>query len=85
MIEESSGVRKEDRGRTVWIWDEAQTSESSERAQEKRSSIIVRRPKALLFECPPIRLVFRPPMEYREYMRRRTSPIVLSCSPLAGM
>jgi hypothetical protein len=85
MIEESSGVRKEDRGRTVWIWDEAQTSESSGRAQEKRSSIIVRRAKPLLFECPPISLDFRPPTEYHEYMRRRTSPIVSSCSPLTGM
>jgi hypothetical protein len=47
MIEESSGVRNEDQGRTVWMWDEAQTSESSGRAQEKRSSFIVRLAEAL--------------------------------------
>ncbi|KAI0254799.1 hypothetical protein BJV78DRAFT_1183009 [Lactifluus subvellereus] len=39
-IEQSSGVRKEDHGRTVWMWDEAQAFESSGTAPEKKSSII---------------------------------------------
>lgn len=50
MIGESSGVRPEDHGRTIWMWDEAQTSKSSRRVHEKRSSVIVRLAKMLPFE-----------------------------------
>ncbi|KAH9977689.1 hypothetical protein BGW80DRAFT_1249407 [Lactifluus volemus] len=35
MIEESSGVKKEDRGRTVWIWDEAQTSRAARELKKR--------------------------------------------------
>ncbi|KAI9513303.1 hypothetical protein F5148DRAFT_1372599 [Russula earlei] len=37
-IEQSPGVRSEDAGRTIWMWDDKQTSE---RAQGKKSSITV--------------------------------------------
>lgn len=43
VIEESLGMRNEDHGRTIWMWDEKQTPESSGVAQEKKSSITVRR------------------------------------------
>ena len=43
VVEESPGVRNEDHGRTIWMWDDKQMSESSGVAQEKKSSIIVRR------------------------------------------
>ncbi|KAI0307076.1 hypothetical protein B0F90DRAFT_1684935 [Multifurca ochricompacta] len=39
IIEQSPGVKTEDHGRTVWMWDETQTPDSNERAQEKKSSI----------------------------------------------
>lgn len=41
VIEESPGVRNEDHGRTIWMWDDKQTSESTGVAQEKKSSITV--------------------------------------------
>ena len=43
VIEESPGVRNEHHGRTIWMWDDTQTSESSGVAHEKKSSITVRR------------------------------------------
>ncbi|KAI0268165.1 hypothetical protein BC834DRAFT_933308 [Gloeopeniophorella convolvens] len=38
-IEKSTGIKSEDHGRIVWMWDETQSPETSERAQEKRKSI----------------------------------------------
>ena len=43
VIEESPGVRNEDRGRTIWMWDDKQTPEGIGGAQKKKSSITVRR------------------------------------------
>lgn len=42
VIEQSTGVRREDHGRTVWMWDDKQASENSGGTQEKKSSITVR-------------------------------------------
>lgn len=40
-IERSPGVSNDDHGRTIWMWDDKQSSENSGGAQEKKSSIIV--------------------------------------------
>lgn len=42
-IDQSPGVRNQDVGRTVWMWDDKQTSESNRGDQGKKSSITVRR------------------------------------------
>lgn len=42
VIEQSPGVRGEDHGRTVWMWDDKRASENSGGTQEKKSSITVR-------------------------------------------
>jgi hypothetical protein len=42
IIEKSPGLINEDHGRTVWMWDDKQTPESSGVAQEKKSTITVR-------------------------------------------
>ena len=61
VIEESPGVGNEDRGRTIWMWDDKQTSESIGGAQEKKSSITVRR-YSLSFGWPLIQLnIIGPP------------------------
>jgi hypothetical protein len=42
VIEQSPGVKSEDHGRTVWMWDDKQSYEVNVGGQEKRSSITVR-------------------------------------------
>jgi hypothetical protein len=82
MIGESSGVRHEDRGRSVWMWDEAQTSESSGRVHEKRSSIIVRLAKALPLRVPSNLTRFQAPHKVsRIYASEDLSDRVVLLSP----